>query len=33
LNLSENRFEQVPEAVCRMVGLIELRMTDNQIAE
>jgi Leucine-rich repeat (LRR) protein len=31
LNISENGFEVLPECVCGMAGLIELRATDNKL--
>src|SRR5277367_1620686 len=31
LNISENAFEVLPECVSRMSGLLELRISDNQL--
>ncbi len=31
LNISENAFDELPECVCGMAGLIELRVSDNQM--
>jgi Leucine rich repeat len=33
LNISENAFKMLPECICNMKGLIELRLSDNHLTE